>query len=465
MSDQTSPPTPAPPKAKTTTDDVAAAEYRWACQLHQQLGEVRTIGNRWFVYNRSTGCWNESEHHLFRRMAMDIIPANRKQDRLARGVVANLESRMQVAETTFHGAIRFEATNVVLINTRKGVVRVDPTSIRIHPHSSSFNFTCSLNVTYNPEAKCPLFDRVVVQSLPDEQDQMLLLNFFGYTLLPDVRFQLALVCHGVSGSGKSTVVEPLVALFEHEALLTAFPIESICTGKDYCLTHFQHAVVNICGELSSMEVTESANFKSIVAGDVLQSRGIYDKAARLRSICKLIFLANNPPRFRNGTSAESRRLAILHFSKVPAVVDNTLRPTLRSEVEGVFNVMLSRLQALLSMATMPTGGASSRSIKEAFSLANAPIETFVERHCELGPDHTTPRSDVQEAFANFVHTHDLHTGYTKGFIKRLKEKFACVQNYRPRAETGPRPLCLRGIGLRANVAELEKATFDYADAS
>lgn len=452
MSEPSNPPRPPKVTAVAPTPPAApTAELYWSEELRKKLGHVRTVGSKWFVYNATTGCWLESEPHIYRRKVMEMLPREKCTDRFAKSVVANLEGRMQCIDTTFCGAVKFESKDVVLINTRNCVLRVDSASITLYSHDPKFNFTCALNVAYDPEATCPKFDKCLVDCLPDEQDQMLLLNFFGYTLLPDTRFQLALICHGVSGSGKSTLVEPLVALYDHEALLTSFPIDSICTGKDYCLTHFQHAQVNICGELTSTEVTESANFKSIVAGDVLQSRGIYDKAARLRSICKLIFLANNPPRFRNGTPAEARRLAIIHFSKVPKEVDNSLRPALRLEVAGVFNLMLRRLQALLTMATIPQGGAHSRSVVDNFRLSNSPVESFVEQCCDLGADYTVPKADISKMFANFVYTHGLHEGLNKSFYRRLREKFAMIGDCKPGHVK--RVPSFKGIKLKEGVAD------------
>jgi phage/plasmid-associated DNA primase len=453
-----------PPRPPDGDDQTPNGEFYWSTKLEERLGDVRTVGNQWFVYNKLTGCWVQSECHVYRRIAMELLTPAKRTDRMAKSVVANLESRRQCADANFFGAIKFDGKNTVLVNTKRCVVRVDVDAVTTLPHDPKHGFTCALNVTYDPAATCPRFDMAMVQSLPDEQDQMLLLNFYGYTLLPDTRFQLALVCHGVTGSGKSTVMEPLITIFNHEALLTSFPIESICTGKDYCLTHFQHALVNVCGELSSMEVTESANFKSIVAGDVLQSRGIYDKATRLRSICKLIFLANNHPRFRNGTPAENRRLRMIHFCVVPKIIDNTLRPALggADEVAGVFNHMLSRLQALFTMSVIPEGGKHSQAIRDAFNLSNAPIETFVERHCELHPDNYEPTDRISDIFANFVHTHGLHKGLNKGFLKRLREKFAGVSNYRPGHLERVR--CLKGIKLKADVDQvLDKAPVDFME--
>ena len=76
-------------------------------------------------------------------------------------------------------------------------------------------------------------------------------------------------------------------------------------------------MLNLGSELAGTEIETSATFKKLVSGESVEAREIYGRPEEIRSTCKLLFLTNLLPRFRQGTNAEERRLRLLHFDKEP----------------------------------------------------------------------------------------------------------------------------------------------------
>ena len=61
-------------------------------------------------------------------------------------------------------------------------------SFELLDHNPAFKSVTQLPITYDKQAKCPEFDKWLSDVLPEADDQMLLLQLMGYSMLQDARF-------------------------------------------------------------------------------------------------------------------------------------------------------------------------------------------------------------------------------------------------------------------------------------
>ena len=78
-------------------------------------------------------------------------------------------------------------------------------------HSPIYKSIVQLPVAYEPKAQCPEFSAWLSDVLPAADDQFLLLQLFGYSMLQDVRFGKIVVLFGPTHTGKSTCLDVLKA--------------------------------------------------------------------------------------------------------------------------------------------------------------------------------------------------------------------------------------------------------------
>ena len=83
-------------------------------------------------------------------------------------------------------------------------------------HSPVYRSVVQLPVAYQPDATCPVFNAWLADVLPAEDDQFLLLQLLGYSMLQDVRFGKIAVLYGPTHTGKSTCLNLVKAFLGKE---------------------------------------------------------------------------------------------------------------------------------------------------------------------------------------------------------------------------------------------------------
>ena len=432
----------------TPLDDAGAGEFEFANALAANLPPIKTVGSDWFAYE--TGAWQKIHRATLRPAAQQILPENIRTARREASLLDHLQGRWQVAPDAFRGFHRFDDARAILINAQNGIVRVSAgCPPELLPHAKEHLFRHRTAAKFDPQARADLFKKVLGDSLPDELDRDLMQLCFGNFLLPDCCFEVALVCYGEASCGKSTIAEPVAAALGGD-LVARLSMSQICDAKSYHLHNLELAAVNLGTELDVIAIDESQNFKLIVSGEQVETRPIYGEPFKMKTNCKLWFLANGLPRFKNGTEAELRRTRFIRFDKRPKVLDVTLKTRLQAELDGVFNFMLEGLSRLLTLPEIPLGGAESQAVHARFKISNDPLGAFVNQHCQLDPAVRETKTAIKSAFDGFCETHGLPMEFGDWFFKRLYERFTNLAEIRA-SIGGERVRCVSGIRLKTIV--------------
>jgi len=352
-----------------------------------------------------------------------------------------------VPKDTFCGGYKFCGSDV-LINVNNGVLKIGGDgSIGILSHSPDYCFTAHLAANYDPDAKRDIFDMALNKMLPEGEDRFLYQVFAGYILFPSCKLQVALVCFGPGGTGKSTIANSLAHVLGPD-LCSSIGLEELSKSGSYATPTLKSKMLNLGAELKSDELVESAFFKTLASGESLNVRQIYRAPEEMRTTCKLLFLSNTMPRFRGGTDAELRRMRMLHFNQKPTVTDPQLPQKLEDESSGILNWMLEGLAWLIQHNHMPKGGTRSKDLLDAFERGNDPIGTFLRESCEFASTYSCTKSTLWDRYTQWCEKYGQTTEKMENyFFKTLLQRHPELKSSRITGNDGARQYAYRGIRL------------------
>ena len=186
-------------------------------------------------------------------------------------------------------------------------------SFELLDHNPAFKSVTQLPITYDKQAKCPEFDKWLSDVLPEADDQMLLLQLMGYSMLQDARFSKIAVLYGPTHTGKSTCLD----LVRHFLGFDNVSSVSLHALDDESLRFSSAALfgklANISADLSSKHLAGDSIAKQIASGDSIagefKNRAIFS----FSPFSTLWNSSNQLPVSRDRTDAWYERLVIIPF--------------------------------------------------------------------------------------------------------------------------------------------------------
>lgn len=188
-----------------------------------------------------------------------------------------------------------------------------------------------------------LFYKLLNSSVPDAEDQALLQEWVGSTLLPDTRYQKALVMEGPGSNGKGVVTEVVSALHENVAAVNLEKIDG------FGLSELPNASLVVVSETPKKGINEES-LKQLIAGD----RVVIDIKQRSQFTCKpfakWLISCNAFPKISDESDGVWRRLIIMKFMNKFAGKDKDTKlaeKIIANEMLYVLDWALIGLQRLL----------------------------------------------------------------------------------------------------------------------
>lgn len=296
-------------------------------------------------------------HQAFMKIKLDMIAeartdGNDAYEKWARK--CGMEARRNAAVSTmkkFEGVVvkdtAFDRPSA-LLNLRNGVYDTD--AGQLLPHDPSYMMTRTFGVAYDPEATCPTWDQYLKDVLPEESMRRYVQRAVGYTLLGEANRRSIFFIHGPGGTGKSTFMETIQAVFGDyggTAAPGAFRAKRDSGGP----TNDLHGLK---GKrfVATSETTESTSFeedllKRLAGGDRISSRDLYQSNQEWQPECVLWLATNHAPRFNSDDDAMWQRAKLIPFlTKLTGAGEiPDMRKRLLAEAAGIFNWMLAGLAA------------------------------------------------------------------------------------------------------------------------
>lgn len=274
-----------------------------------------------------------------------------------------------------------------IINVQNGLLRWTGSRWKLSNHDPELRTTMQLPVTYDPKARCPVFDGYLESSQPDECVRQFLDEWAGYNLTSDCGQEKALINIGKGGDGKSVflyVMEKLIG----SGNVSSRTLQSIAGGVRFATADLYGALANICADLSADELKATGSFKELVSGDLMTAEKKMKDSFQFHNIAKLSFSANEVPASPDGSPAFFDRWLVVMWPRTfrgTSDQDTELKSKIADdpgEMSGVLNRALAGLTRLRQRGQFTTCGAMEDA-KGQFRLGADNVTAYV---LDVAPD-------------------------------------------------------------------------------
>ena len=331
-----------------------------------------------------------------------------------------------------------------MLNLKNGMMNVETGGLK--SHSRDLYSTIQLPVNYNPDSRCPQWEKFLLEVVEYPAVVAVLQEFIGLCLIPETKFHKALVLVGSGENGKST----LLAVLEH--LLGRQNISNVPMGKlesEFHRASLFNKLVNISSELEISELMGSGYFKSIASGDTIDAAFKFRDSFSFTPYARLIFAMNDLPKSRDRSHGYYRRFLIVPFNKEfkGSQADRTLGKKLILELDGIFNWALAGLKRLFEQDHFTKSKVLDDMLKQ-YKRDNNPVISFLEDHCIINPNLSIEKNKIYETYKDdFCKNNGYKSFGNSQFFKELKRQVPQISESQPR-EDGVRIRILEGISLR-----------------
>ncbi len=385
----------------TTGSQLQLAQYMLA--TWRTHGDV-VYCNGFYQYNKDTGTWNTRTDNACRRDVLTLSDRTYGAKRFSpTGEVK--QSRVRMTDNICNSVLRVIAALADPCTTNdepgffddapvgvlcKGTfLTLEGGNVVARPPNPDDRQRNTLDIPYNPDAKCPTWDRTLIEWFGDDQDGVdktaLLAEFVGAALFGvATRYQKALFVIAPGGNGKSQLLDVVSALFPGAHTKAVRPQD---WGNEYQRAELARAMVNIVAELPGKAIAEGSNFKAIITGDPLSARRIYEKPFTVRPRCAHVFSGNAFPDAMDTSDGFWRRIMVLtmtrRFDGTPEEVQDLAKMIIGAELEGVMAWAVRGAVRLLNKSgyTIPE---SSKAQVAVWRQQSDPVALWLEQRTQPG---------------------------------------------------------------------------------
>ena len=259
--------------------------------------------------------------------------------------------------------------------------------------------TMQTAVGFDPEARCPRWERFIREVFPDPDLADYVWRSLGYSLTGDMREQCFWVNHGRGRNGKSTLIDTVADVlgdYAHPTPFSAFEVQQgNAVPADVAALDGKRFVP---ASETNGRWLHAPRLKDITGGERITVRHLYGHPFTYRPTCKIWLSVNELPRVADDSDGLWRRLKQVPFTQrfEGAADDRNLKDTLRAEAPGILAWLVRgclewQVRGLDAPAAVDDVTASYR--RDCDHLGQ-----FLEEGCDLDPDAEVGATDLHQHY-------------------------------------------------------------------
>ena len=406
------------------------SEYLMAKYTFKTLRDTEEI----LVYDASRGVYRANGETVIKEAMEEVLKERGLVEQATRRAVSEVVGHIQrqtcIEREEVNAKSRFINVQSGLLDLKKAL-HGEPDALELH--TNQVVSTIQLPVKYDPKATCPRISKFF-REVVAEKDVPLLEEIFGWCLLPDYRFQRAVLLSGEGSNGKSTLINLVKALLGSENCSAVSLQAASPSNNRFATANLYGKLANLCADLSSATISDAGALKMLTGGDLIPAEHKFGKPFTFTNRAKLIFSANRPPQIHDDSLAVWRRVMIIDFPNqfMGKEDDKGLlgKITTQSELSGLLNVAITGLRRLARKKDF-SYGRSWEETKENYIMLSDPLQAFVEECCVLGVTEgnleegppAIPKEKLYKHYVVYCQVNKLPPDSKKGFGRHLKAKY------------------------------------------
>lgn len=225
-----------------------------------------------------------------------------------------------------------------LLNVANGTVDLRTGDIR--PHDRRDRLLHLVPHPYDPNAKCPMFERAISEMMGGRADLVAFLQrWFGYCLTGETREDALALFVGAGKNGKSVLLDVVSSVIGDD-LSCAAP-ESLLLVRSQRehpaeLMALKGRRLVVASEIPKGSAFNEARLKALTTRDLISARGMGENFSTFRPTHKITIAANDLPHVRDASEGFWRRLRVVPFDvSFGERADPLLASKLKAESAGI----------------------------------------------------------------------------------------------------------------------------------
>jgi putative DNA primase/helicase len=318
------------------------------------------------------------------------------------------------------------------INVRNG--RLDWGAGTLEPHTSTCFTTVQMPLEYDPTATCPAFDAYLSTTF-DADVHPLIEEILGWSLVPDTRFETAVMLTGEGKNGKSVFLDLIAALLGEENV-SHVALQDLEENR-FKAAQLYGKLANVFADLDTRALLSSSMFKTLTTGDPIDAERKFVQSFTFRSYAKLLFSANKIPSSRDRTYAFYRRWIIIPFNRTfdgegsNPQPDTGLRGKLRQELAGIFNRALGGLMRLAAKERF-SDAKSVVEAKQAYIRTNDNVRVFAAECLIADTTESIEKQALRAVYERWCDAYGEKDVSQTRFKDALKQAVPTLDEWRPK---------------------------------
>lgn len=308
-------------------------------------------------------------------------------------------------------------------------------------------------ITWAPAAKCPVFDKFLLQIMRGDAEMVSYLwRVMGYTLTGSITERTFFIFHGDGRNGKSTLVTVMQALlgeYSKTASFTTFVKQHHEQhGPSEDIAHLAGARLVTAQEADENMMLDVALIKALTGGDKFSARFLYGRRFEFSPAFKLFLVTNHVPQINEAAKALWDRLHYVpfHFRVAEDEIDAQLTIKLLAELPGIFTRAVDGAREWYENSLLPP--AKVLSAKAELQSKSDPLSEALEEITVLTPNAETRHGTLYAAYVEWCRANGLR--HPKSSIKLAQ--YLRSRDDLKEVQRGAHIKFWEGIGLRATEA-------------
>ena len=221
----------------------------------------------------------------------------------------------------------------MLLNCLNGIL--DLRTGKLLSHDPSYMITRIVNLDFNAEAVCPLFERFVSRIFMENCKLISYVQrFFGYCLTGKTDEQVMLFCYGTGSNGKTTLLKIFLMLlsdFAASAQAELLMAKDARGGASSDIARLKGARLVAVNEVQEDARLDEARVKTLTGGDRITARHLFREFFEFDPQFKLVLVGNHKPTIKGQDHGIWRRIHLLLFNAT--IPDNERDPELLDKLK------------------------------------------------------------------------------------------------------------------------------------
>jgi putative DNA primase/helicase len=315
------------------------------------------------------------------------------------GNTVNIKNALTAASnsTKFRASAEDFDCDLWLCGVQNGVINLKTGEFREAKRED--RITKQLGTTYDPNAKCPEWERFISSVLPEDRAKFFQ-RAIGYSLTGLTIERAIFLLVGQGANGKSTALGVLNELFGDYGRASKFKLVEAnrLDNRTEDLARLRGARYVAIIEAEHNKRFDEGRLKSLTGGDKVVANHLYANSFEFDPQLKLFIALNQLPDIQDFTPSIWDRMKVIKFERrfEEDEQDRFLRNKLLNELPGILNWVLEGLDAWHKEGLNPPESVKIEVAK--YQGDNDPVQLWLDECCEI--DDTQPQ-EANTAFASY----------------------------------------------------------------